>query len=149
MQRSMVSELNDMIEPLRDDEKNLISDGYHTFGELYDHRCILYISFLQAIATIKSLDEVVDTIEKIQEHPFIWRTRTHSDGSPSYEGWFVLGCGVRPGEQITYHIPDRYWKMTSFAPEIDKAPEWDKHTSQDVYDRLFAVQDALTNSRPA
>lgn len=80
------TDINQAISSMNGDTNN-VSDGYHTFGELYDHRCILYISLLQAISTINSLREDVE-----EKHPFIWRTRTHSDGSPSYPGWFVLGA---------------------------------------------------------
>jgi hypothetical protein len=31
------------------------------------------------------------------------------------------------------------WEETNFAPELEKAPEWDGHTPADVLDRLKAL----------
>ena len=40
------------------------------------------------------------------------------------------------GKQITYHIPLDRWDECEFAETLDKAPEFDGHTSQDVLERL-------------
>lgn len=74
-----------------------VSDGYHTFDELYDHE----LAF---------------------------------GGS-----WFVLGIGKEKGKQITYHLPLERWDETNFAYTLEKAPEWDGHTSDDVLERLKAL----------
>src|SRR5689334_1578024 len=84
-----------------------ISDGYHTFDELYEHRHALFI------ALCSLLDDL--------GHPHIWRSRVHADGS-SFEGWFLMGIGREPGEQITYHLPDRLWLQTDFAETLERAP---------------------------
>ena len=102
---------------------NLISDGYHTFGELYDHRIALFIA----------LCKVVHYSDKY-EFP-VWRSKLHSDGS-SFDGWFVLGIGFKKGEQITYHLPIKDWEKCWFAKELDKAPDFDGHSSNDVLERL-------------
>ena len=95
-----------------------ISDGYHTFTELYDHRITLYISLCR----------------KIRDND-VWRSQIHSDGS-NFDGWFILGIGKLSGGQITYHIPNERWEETNFAETLEKAPEFDKHTSQDVLERI-------------
>lgn len=99
-----------------------ISDGYHTFDELYEHRITLYV----ALARVLKSDA---------NHNGVWRSLTHSDGSVM-EGWFVLGIGKEKGKQITYHLPLVKWGETSFAETLDKAPEWDNHTSDDVLIRI-------------
>lgn len=96
-----------------------ISDGYHTFDELYDHRITLYIALAKVYE--KSRD--------------VWRSQIHSDGT-NYDGWFMLGIGKEKGKQITYHIPNKRWDETNFAEDLDKAPEFDGHTSQDVLQRI-------------
>lgn len=107
-------------------EKAIIHDGYHTFDELYDHRVTLYI------ALCKSL----------QNHQFkfleIWRSKRHSDGELCFGtgSQFVLGIGREAGRQITYHIPVERWNECDFATTLDRAHEWDKHTSEDVLERL-------------
>jgi hypothetical protein len=95
-----------------------VSDGFHTFAELYEHRCLLYLAFL-----------------KLLQSPHSFRAKKHQDGY-SFEGWFLVGT-VLPGEgQISYHLPDSMWDLADFLETIKLAPEWDGHTSQCVVDRL-------------
>ena len=97
-----------------------ISDGYHTFTQLYDHRITLYIALCKKIYL---------------SAPIVWRSKLHSDGS-SWDGWFILGIYTEKGKQITYHLPIERWNETNFAMTLDKAPEYDGHTSEDVLERL-------------
>ena len=108
---------------------NNISDGYHTFGELYEHRITLYITMLSRMDASK--DIFGDPMYK----DLIWKSKAHSDGSV-WDGWFILGIFKNPGEQITYHLPMDKWDSCYFAGELEKAPEWDGHTSNDVLERL-------------
>lgn len=103
-------------------DTNKISDGYHNFGQLYDHRIELWI----AICRILSRDE--DGIE-------IWKSTKQSDGN-EWEGWFLLGIGWVTGSQITYHLPISKWTECDFAETRIMAPEFDGHTSADVLERL-------------
>ncbi len=100
---------------------NDVSDGYHTFGELYEHRITLYIALCREI--------------RKNWNDRIWRSKIHSDGS-NFEGWFILGIDKIKDGQITYHIPLERWEETEFAETLEKAPEWDGHTSQDVLKRI-------------
>lgn len=97
-----------------------VSDGYHTFNELYQHRHTLFIALMRAYPEIS------------------WRSRLHHDGS-KFEGWFIAGMDLN-GKQITYHLPDtdEYWQLLNHIgiKELDKAPEWDGHTSGEVVRRL-------------
>jgi hypothetical protein len=102
-------------------DTNLISDGYHTFGELYEHRITLYIALCRKLPKDR-----------------VWRTQTHSDGSV-LKGWFVLGVDYKAGEQITYHLPMSKWQETDFAETLVKSPEYDGHTSKDVLQRLSEI----------
>lgn len=101
-----------------------LSDGYHTFDELYDHRVALWIALCRktAATTRESWNPT-------------WRTRLHSDGS-SFEGWFVLGMFHEAGHQITYHLPDRQWERCDFARTLKHAPEFDGHTPAQVIERI-------------
>ena len=96
---------------------DLISDGYHTIKELYEHRIELWITFCRM------------NLETC------WRTFVHSDGS-KYDGWFLLGMTLPDGNQLTYHLPESYWHKCDFAKALDKAPEYDGHTPSDVLERL-------------
>lgn len=103
--------------------KGKISDGYHTFDELYEHRCALYIALCKLAE---------------KDNKLIWRSKKHSDGS-DLEGWFLLGINITKGEQITYHLPTRFWDSCEFAYTKEKAPDFDGHTPQDVIKRLKSL----------
>jgi hypothetical protein len=95
-----------------------VSDGCHTFDELYEHRCLLFLALMKA-------------------HPHLaWRAHAHDDGSRQ-DGWWIAGMDFPTGP-VSYHIPDRLWSLldsTQIATR-DRAPAWDGHTSSDVLDRL-------------
>jgi hypothetical protein len=93
-----------------------ISDGYHTFDELYAHRIMLFLCLMKFNRDIS------------------WRSRIHYDGT-SFDGWFIAGMNLSSGN-ITYHIPDKFWNMINDIQTLEKAPEWDGHTSEDVIRRL-------------
>jgi Ser/Thr protein kinase RdoA (MazF antagonist) len=96
---------------------NKVSDGYHTFEELYEHRIELWIAFCKT-------------------NQFrAWKSRRHSDGS-KWKGWFILGFDTEAGRQKTYHLPNKYWKRLPNTIAINTAPEWDGHTPNDVLERL-------------
>jgi hypothetical protein len=95
-----------------------VSDGYHTFGELYDHRCLLFVALMRA-------------------HPSLaWRSRLHDDGSGE-PGWWVGGLNLSSGP-ITYHLPESLWTLLDNADvrTLDRAPKWDGHNSPEVLRRL-------------
>lgn len=98
-------------------EVGQVSDGDHTFEELYDHRNTLFLALLCQLK-------------------FAWYSRLHSDGT-SFDGWFIAGIDLIEGQQITYHLPDKYLPLAEqHLLYLQKAPAWDGHTSSDVLDRL-------------
>lgn len=112
-----------------DCEPGKISDGYHSFDELYDHRITLFIALCRTLCQYH-----LDT----GSWRCVWRSRKHSDDS-QMEGWFVLGIGEEAGHQITYHLPLSRWEETNFAWTLEKAPKYDGHTSNDVLERLKKI----------
>jgi len=121
-----VKEINDLIRLLPSDAES-ISDGYHTFSELYAHRTALFIALCKEISKNPAYQNI-NTSE-------VWRAKAHSDGS-SYEGWFVLGIGLEAGKQISYHLPMSEWDKTEFAFTRERVPDFDGHTPNDVLNRL-------------
>jgi len=116
-----------IIIPVKDTDS--ISDGFHTFGELYQHRVVLFIALCRLLSRQDNAIIPGGT-------GFIWASTRHSDGT-SFGDWFVLGIGVEKGTQITYHIPARYWdRVCEFAKVLPKAPEFDGHTPEDVLKRI-------------
>jgi hypothetical protein len=104
---------------------DLISDGDHTFGEIYEHRNLLFITLCKAVKVCEPEAEV-------------WKSIKHADGS-TYKNWFILGLDIKEIGQITYHLPIKYWDQSPFAKALEKAPDWDKHTSEDVLKRLSSI----------
>ena len=98
-----------------------ISDGFHTFDELYEQRVTLYITLCRILS------------EDLNN--YVWRSKIHSDGTTS-KGWFILGINEQKSIQMTFHLPVSKWKETKFAHTRSSAPEWDRHTSKDVLKRL-------------
>jgi hypothetical protein len=108
-------------------DTNHISDGYHTFGELYEHRIVLFIALCREIANNPAYQD--------GQKSKVWKSMAHSDGS-AWKGWFIMGLGQEQGEQITYHLPIKYWDETNFANTIAQAPSFDGHSSNDVLSRI-------------
>lgn len=109
-------------------EELSVSDGYHTFDELYDHRITLYIALCRLISQRQN-----------SGIPLVWRTPIHYDGT-NWDGWFMLAIGKEKGTQISYHLPMSRWDETNFADTFHQAPyEFDGHTSDDVIERLKLI----------
>lgn len=96
-----------------------LSDGYHTFNELYHHRAILFSVICN-------------------EHPDIsWKSKLHHDGT-MFDGMFIVGINTPEG-QATYHYNiNPYWDMF-LVRELEKAPEWDGHTSEQAIERIASL----------
>jgi hypothetical protein len=110
------------INDMQSNERGKLSDGYHTFDELYDHRIRLYLTLCKML-------------HEYTEHD-VWCSDTHSDGS-KIDDWVLLGINTNEGEQISYHIPDSYLpEVATFSRYVNKSPKFDEHTSEDVLLRL-------------
>lgn len=93
-----------------------LSDGYHTFNELYHHRAILFSVICNSMP-----DKA-------------WKSKLHDTGD-MFDGMFIVGIETPEG-QATYHYDiDPYWDMFK-VKELDKAPKWDGHTPQVAIDRI-------------
>lgn len=100
--------------------KGDISDGYHTFNELYDHRAAL------TAALFKSLPS-----------DMVYKSKKHHDGT-MYDGMFIVGANLPDIGAISYHYDlDPWWDVFNIR-EVENAPEWDGHTPNDVIERLKA-----------
>lgn len=127
-------ELVDPIKAINDfrDKNNIdfgkVSDGYHTFDELYHHRTMLFA------ALVNSSDW----------NSRCWKSHKHHDPNfPMYKGYFIVGMNTEFG-QATYHIELKYWD-TFKCTELETAPEFDDHTPEDAINRI-AMQDAINRA---
>lgn len=102
--------------PAVDVEK--MSDGYHTFADLYEQRLILSAALAK-------------------NNPHAWKSKRHEDGSvPFGGGWFIMGFDTGEG-CYTYHYELKDWGLFH-CKELDKGKPWDGHTSKDVR-RLLSI----------
>lgn len=102
--------------PAVDVEK--MSDGYHTFADLYEQRLILSAALAK-------------------NNPHAWKSKRHEDGSvPFGGGWFIMGFDTDEG-CYTYHYKLKDWDLFQ-CKELDKGKPWDGHTSKDVR-RLLSI----------
>lgn len=112
--------LNMEIEKLRDEgvSRKAISDGYHTFEELYYHRMVLFSIILN------------------QNKEISWKAKKHHDGTMFGDDSFI--CGIEtPEGQYTYHYHLDYWNNFD-VKELEFAPEYDGHKPKDIT-RLYSL----------
>lgn len=120
--------INQSIKWLSEDkliEVKNISDWFHSFWELYEHRTILFICLCKAMVWINKFDMI--------------KSKRHNDWS-IYEWFFIVQIQTEYW-QISYHLENKYWNSLDFMEEQDKANEWDWHTSENVLLRLIKLFD--------
>ena len=98
-----------------------LSDGFHTFRQLYYQRMILFAAIVK------------------QNKDRAWKSLRHEDGELCFGGgWFIVGIDTPEGS-YTYHYENMYFDL--FDCEIlDYGKHWDGHTEKDVT-RLLSLQD--------
>lgn len=89
-----------------------VSDKWHTFGDLYYHRMILFLAVQMA------------------HKDKAWKSKQHHDGT-MFEDSFIVGIDTNEG-QYSYHYNLKYWELFDEIKELDRAPEYDGHTPDDV-----------------
>lgn len=100
-----------------------VSDGWHTFGELYHYR-MLYNAAL--------FNELHAHHEGLQIHKS-WR---HHDGELCFgkDNYFIVVAQLPTG-QISNHYHGDFWDLFQI-PEQERAAEYDGHTPEQVAERL-------------
>lgn len=98
-----------------------LSDGYHTFEELYMHRMVLTAAFFNMLAA---------------STPYVVvKSKRHWDGSKCFDSdnWFIVQAELPTG-QISYRYDSQYWHMFDI-PEVMIGHKFDGHTPNDVLTR--------------
>ena len=98
-----------------------ISDGYHTFNELYEYRLLYNASFFNELAKQNLYD--------------VHKSKKHSNGEDCFGGEYFVVIAELPTGQISNHYRLKHWDLFQI-PEKDKANKWDGHTPQDVANRM-------------
>ena len=100
--------------------KGQISDGSHTFDELYYHRMILF--------------SIICNTNKERA----WKSWKHSNGT-MYENYFIVGITTDQGD-YSYHYHKDYWDRFD-VKELKYAPKWDGHKPSDVTRLLSLIKE--------
>ena len=111
------------LEKLEDiEDKGNISDGYHTFNELYEYRLLYNASMFNELAKQGLYD--------------VHKSKLHSDGTIPFgdDNWFIVQAELPTG-QISNHYEMKDWDLFQ-VPIKEKANQYDGHTPQDVAKRL-------------
>ena len=113
-EEDVIRDLNTYLKFVKDSGYSLkdISDGWHTFKELYYHRMILFL-----------------TIQKAHLNKS-WKSKQHSDGT-MFDDCFIVGVETPEG-QYTYHYKKEYWELFKDIQELEFAPEYDGHLPKDI-----------------
>ncbi len=99
-----------------------LSDGFHTFRQLYYQRMMLF-----AVIVKQNKDRA-------------WKSFRHEDGEYCFGGgWFIVGIDTPEGS-YTYHYENEYWDMFDCV-DLPRAKHWDGHTEKDVT-RLLSLPSA-------
>ena len=104
-----------------------LSDGNHTFNDLYWQRCILFAA-------------LVNLFPKLS-----WKTKRHDDGELCHGGKNFLVCIETPKGPYSYHYPMKHWGLFK-CKEIEKAEKFDGHTDKDVERLLSLLPENLPRS---
>lgn len=99
-----------------------VSDGYHTFNELYRYRMLYNAAFFNLLARNGQVE--------------VCKSRRHSDGEKCFgsDGWFIV-MAILPTGQVSNHYESKYWDLFD-VPERETAFRYDGHTPNEAADRL-------------
>ena len=124
-------------------DKSQLSDGYHTFKELYEFRkaynAALFNEWASNWRRSKELQDVGKMIASGSSKFDVHKSWRHHDGELCFGGgWFIV-VAVLPTGQISNHYEAKDWDLFK-VPETEKAKyEFDGHTGDDVIKRLLAL----------
>jgi hypothetical protein len=107
----VISWIEEQKEP---EDKGEISDGYHTFNELYYYRMLYNAAFFNTLPK--------DWVHKSLRH--------HTGEECFGGGWFIVGIDTPKGS-YTYHYENNFFSLFD-CEELERGKPWDGHTEKDV-----------------
>lgn len=117
---SILDSIDDVINSLQQEQTDMgeISDGYHTFNELYYYRMLYNAAFFNLLPK-----------------EWVHKSKRHHTGEECFGGgWFIVMANLPTG-QISNHYELKDWDLFQ-VPEKEFADEWDGHTPQEAAERL-------------
>ena len=105
------------------EDMDVISDDYHTFGELYYYRMLYNALWLN------------DMDECLLKDYNVHKSKRHHTGEKCFDGKYFIVMVDLPTGQISNHYELKYWDLFNI-PEKEIADEWDGHTPQEAAIRM-------------
>ena len=115
-----LEELHTFLDSLQQEQTDMgeVSDGYHTFNELYYYRMLYNAAFFNLLPK-----------------EWVHKSKRHHTGEECFGGgWFIVMANLPTG-QISNHYELKDWDLFQ-VPEKEFADEWDGHTPQEAAERL-------------
>lgn len=119
--RSEIHAIQKIIDSLQQEQTDMgeVSDGYHTFNELYYYRMLYNAAFFNLLPK-----------------EWVHKSKKHHTGEECFGGgWFIVMANLPTG-QISNHYELKDWDLFK-VPEKEIADEWDGHTPQEAAERLY------------
>jgi len=123
-----VDSINASVRELDAIQRSQISDGDHSFAQLYAMRAALLSALLSEWAYAGKYST--------------YKSLRHNDGQLCFGGgWFIAGASL-PSGAISFHFPISDWNRIH-VPERSVGQVWDGHTESDVMARLYSTAELL------
>lgn len=113
-------EIVELIDSFQQEQTDMgeVSDGYHTFNELYYYRMLYNAAFFNRLPK-----------------EWVHKSKRHHTGEECFGGgWFIVMANLPTG-QVSNHYELKDWDLFK-VPEKEFADEWDGHTPQEAAERL-------------
>ncbi|MCK9327304.1 MAG: hypothetical protein M0P69_17560 [Bacteroidales bacterium] len=105
--------------------KKGVSDGWHTFGELYEYRKVYNALLLNEWARQGKYD--------------VHKSKKHNDGEPCFDGEHFIVVAILPTGQISNHYKLKDWNLFHVTVTEKAKYPFDGHTPQDVLQRMYEI----------
>lgn len=117
-----------------------VSDGYHTFDELYYYRLCYNAALINSL--VKLINENPAKYKDIK----VCKSKKHFGGEPCYGGgWFIVMIST-PWGQISNHYKLEYWDMFQ-CPVTKVSWKWDGHGMKEAMQRLNRLSKFIATGR--
>jgi len=119
-----------------------MSDGWHTFEELYNYRAIYNAGLVNMIVWAKKYTTGPRGFDDID----VIKSKKHFDGKKCYDGNYFIVVIKTPFGQISNHYKMEHWdKFNCRATKT--AWKYDGHTMQESNARLMKLYNYIANGR--
>lgn len=115
-----IEEINNFILEYKNEGNSVksISDGHHSFEELYHHRILLFATICNLLPDIS------------------WKSKNHHpDDDLIFNGCFIAGINTNNGE-ASYHIKLKYWDIFNVR-ELEHAPKFSGYSPEESIQRIL------------